>query len=74
MFETIKKIYKSMFVGKTTEEMVNEFIEAFPGRCMICSYHEYGVREGLTSGKVADHDCIEDVGNERILVLPKLQG
>lgn len=24
-----------------------EFCERFPGRCPICSYHEFGMREGF---------------------------
>lgn len=44
---------------RKAERMVEEFQRTFPGQCLICSYHRYGVMEGLVSGKVKDHDCIE---------------
>jgi len=46
--------------GKTLAmEMIQRFEDEFPGRCVICSYHKYGVTHGLTSGPVPEHDCIE---------------
>lgn len=49
---------------KGTERMVEEFAERFPGRCMICAYHQYGLREGFTSEpEPAPHDCIEKQPN-----------
>lgn len=45
---------------RDAENMVEEFQRSFPGQCMICSYHRYGLREGHVSGKVKDHDCIEN--------------
>lgn len=32
---------------KDTERMPTEFQQRFPNRCPICSYHDYGVREGF---------------------------
>jgi hypothetical protein len=41
--------------------MIDEFQESFPGRCLICSYHAYGIREGYVWPwkMVEPHDCIE---------------
>lgn len=41
------------------KRMVAEFRERFPGRCIICSYHRYGVQNGYTAGPPDPHDCIE---------------
>jgi hypothetical protein len=35
------------WVRKEGEEMLDEYQKRFPGRCPICSYHDYGVREGF---------------------------
>lgn len=40
-----------------TKEIVDEFIRLFPDRCMICSYHRYGICHGHTIGPVPEHDC-----------------
>lgn len=45
-----------LFAGKNAAE---EFAEAFPGRCMICSYHAYGISHGYGVGPLEAHDCIE---------------
>lgn len=40
--------------------MLDEFQRRFPGRCPICSYHDYGVREGHVSpGPAPAHHCLE---------------
>ena len=44
---------------REAERMVEEFQRNFPGQCLICSYHRYGVMGGHVSGKVEVHDCIE---------------
>ncbi len=44
----------------TPEEIVREFMEVFPGKCLICSYHRFGVENGLTSEVVQLHDCIDN--------------
>ena len=59
------------FVGlrgeSSASSMASEFAAAFPGRCMICSYHQYGLREGLTSDPMPKpHDCIEKRPNGSI--------
>jgi len=36
--------------------LVAEFREHFPGRCMVCSYHRYGVLHGMVSGPPPEHD------------------
>lgn len=41
-------------------QMVMEFEERFPGKCMICSLHRYGYRECFESNpNPPPHDCIE---------------
>lgn len=32
---------------KEAKSMLTEFQQKFPGRCPICAYHDYGVREGF---------------------------
>jgi hypothetical protein len=45
--------------------MVKEFMELFPDKCMICSCHRYGIREGFVKSDtpVAKHYCIEEEPN-----------
>lgn len=50
---------------RDVERMVEEFQRTFPGQCLICSCHRYGVVEGHTSGKVKYHDCIEQGDNRK---------
>ena len=41
-------------------EICRVFASVFPGRCLICSYHEYGKLNGLTRDSVPKtHECIE---------------
>lgn len=52
---------------REAERMVEEFRRNFPGQCLICSYHRYGVMEGHVPGKVEVHDCIEQGYNHKEL-------
>lgn len=48
------------WMDRTAKRMVEEYMAAFPGRCMICSYHRFGLQEGLTQApEPPPHDCIE---------------
>jgi len=51
-------IFKS--TKSTAEKMIEEWIKIFPNKCIICSYHNFGIREGLISSteKIQKHDCI----------------
>ena len=42
-------------------KMLDEFEEAFPGKCPICAYHRYGITEGHEKPgiKPAAHSCPE---------------
>lgn len=63
MLKRLWKRYKE-WKERPVKRMVEQFVEAFPGRCMICSYHAYGVRERLTKELYPPpHDCIEDKKN-----------
>lgn len=44
---------------ESTEDMCREFEETFPKRCLICSYHAYGRREGHTTDLMPAHECCE---------------
>jgi hypothetical protein len=44
-------------VHRDMRRMVEEFERLFPGECLICSYHRYGVMEGHEDGPVAPHNC-----------------
>ncbi len=50
------------FFTSDSQEMIDQFQKMFPGECMICSYHRYGLQEGhLKAGsKPESHICIED--------------
>ena len=55
------KELKKALLGKNTEEMMKEFAEVFPGKCIVCAYHSFGIREGFLppASMVQEHDCIE---------------
>lgn len=42
-------------------DFLDRFEKAFPGRCQICAYHQYGIREGhVKPGTLPkDHRCVE---------------
>jgi hypothetical protein len=60
MFRFINRII-DFLNGESAEQTVAEFQEKFPGECMLCSYHRFGVREGYVKPgtQVKEHDCIE---------------
>lgn len=51
----------SIFWVNSTKKMVEEFERDFPGQCVICSYHAFGIREGFVRPVVppSDHRCPE---------------
>ena len=51
---------------KKMKELVETFIEVFPGRCMICYFHAFGLMNGMmkTGTPVDAHDCIENNSNK----------
>ena len=43
-----------------SRKMAEDFVKEFPGKCLICSYHHFGVSAGLRPpGPIKPHDCIE---------------
>ena len=38
-------------------DLCTEFAARFPNRCLVCSYHEYGQREGHTTEPTPLHAC-----------------
>lgn len=40
-------VFFCRWMRKDAENMIAEFEKKFPNRCPICSYHDYGVREGF---------------------------
>jgi hypothetical protein len=42
-------------------ENLDDFARAFPGRCPVCSYHAFGVREHYVdpAERVPPHSCTE---------------
>lgn len=40
-------------------KFIGDFVRKFPGRCMICSYRDYGISHGYRVGPLEPHDCIE---------------
>ena len=48
------------WLDRTHRRMAADYAERFPGKCFICSYHRFGLREGHTSEpRPPEHDCIE---------------
>ncbi len=46
--------------ARATEQMLTDFERLFPGKCPICAYWRFGVREGLTHEQAPQaHHCIE---------------
>lgn len=41
------------------DRIVREFIEMFPGRCLICALHRFGKTELGIEKPLEVHDCIE---------------
>ena len=59
------KLLKKIFNFGCTEDLVKEFVDTFPNKCMICSYHQFGRSEGLTKEvNPKEHYCIEKENNE----------
>ncbi len=57
--KTIWNFICELFRDKTPDRIVSKFRERFPGRCLICSFHNYGVREFFIKTPLPAHDCIE---------------
>ena len=55
-----------LIITVPTNRMVAEFKEMFPGRCMICSMHRYGIEMGFEkyNTSVVEHFCIEKVNDD----------
>lgn len=64
----MKRFFKNLrraFFGPSLED-IRDFIEKFPGRCPICSFHYYGVTHGLTNEALPkDHLCLEKINDTR---------
>lgn len=52
--------------GQNGVDMARDFAQKFPGRCLICSYHYYGISHGHVDPgtPVAEHFCIETKRNK----------
>ncbi len=47
VFAIVKLLRRVMFESREqSRQFIREFQRSFPGRCIICSYHEYGVSHG----------------------------
>ena len=58
MIRFLKNLRRALF-GCTAMD-IREFMEKFPGRCPICSYHYYGLTHGLTNEALPEeHLCLE---------------
>ena len=54
----IKSIIHWLFCNGN-ENMIKEWNEQFPGKCIVCSYHAFGYREGLTEDATPPpHECL----------------
>lgn len=59
------KRFIDWFTG--TSDMVKEFEEHFPEKCIICSYHRFGYAQGYTDDPQPPlHDCKENVGKTEL--------
>ena len=50
-------IWADISFRRGVARMAREFAREFPGRCLVCSFHRFGVEHGLTSGPVRAHSC-----------------
>ena len=48
-------------MDRDAARVVADFQRQFPGRCLICAYHKFGVQGGYVRGGVPAHDCIEAI-------------
>lgn len=50
-----------VYFRRSGSEMLDEYEQAFPGKCSVCSYHAYRIREGRADPSTvpADHRCVE---------------
>jgi hypothetical protein len=55
------RILLDILFGQSIDREVREFAQRFPGRCMICSYHQFGRAYGFVplDGSAKPHHCIE---------------
>lgn len=63
MFDFLTKLRKKYFPTdiEITKSMIDEWIEIFPDKCLICSYHDFGLREGCTrEPKPKAHTCCNE--------------
>ena len=59
----LKPIFFIADLVSPLEDDIEEFEEKFPGRCIICSYHRFGLQEGYVDPgtKPDKHEgCPED--------------
>ena len=50
---------------KSTMRLIEEYERAFPGKCVVCGFHRYGVSHGFIPADepVQEHaDCPEGLG------------
>ena len=60
--KALKKLKQYFSTTAAVEKMIKEFTEQFPGKCIICSYHAYGIREGIIPySPVEEHNCCENM-------------
>lgn len=61
----MEKIKKTIinFLGKVEnllfpekETLLERFTQRFPGKCPICSFHQFGIGAGFNVGKLSSHD------------------
>lgn len=51
-------LYWRRWERQWARETLDEFAKAFPDRCPVCSFHNFGLLEGYVSGPVRAHDCV----------------
>ena len=58
------RTFWNWITGRTAiDDQLDEFMRKFPGKCPICSYHAFGIRECYVrhTEKVPDHEhCPEN--------------
>lgn len=40
-------IFKVITLFFHSTKMIDDFVKRFPSKCPICSFHRYGIREGV---------------------------
>lgn len=62
-FQNLRSLRRRFFptTSESAQDLCERFASRFPGRCLICSFHNYGFQNGMTNEPLPPtHTCIEN--------------